>query len=114
MPKTTIMVSHRQIGFHWWPGAPEEVAYLAHPHRHLFLMVASFEVQHSDRQLEFHTVQTAIREQFKDVHDFGPRSCEDIARELGDALASMGMPPEWVEVYEDEEHGARVEWGELQ
>lgn len=110
MPKTTIMVTHRQVGFHFWSAAPPEVEYLRHPHRHLFLLIVCLEVGHEDRHYEFHTVQNQVRNTYAEVHDFGARSCETIARELGEHLSSLGMPPEWVECWEDEENGSRVEW----
>jgi len=111
--KTTVMVTHRVPGFHYWPGAPPEVSYLSHRHRHMFLIIASVVVSHSNREVEFHTLQNDVRRSFRDDgHDFGSRSCEMIARELASHLGSQGYVVSWVEAWEDGENGSRVELAE--
>lgn len=104
------MVTHRQVGFHCWPSAPDSRDYLRSDHRHLFLFVVACRVTHDDRDIEFHDLQDAVRRRYGDVVHFGPKSCEAIAKELATHLSSLGMPPVWVEVWEDEENGARVDF----
>lgn len=110
MVKSTVIVTHRTPGFHYWPGAAGDVSYLAHRHRHLFLMVVGWPVEHDDRDVEFHTAQKWIADSYKANHDFGAMSCEMIAKELWEKLILAGYPtPKWIEVWEDSECGARVE-----
>lgn len=109
--KTTVMVTHRQVGFHCWPDAPIERAYLRQVHRHLFLIIASVHVHHDNRDVEFHDLQDMVRDHYQEVHDFKSQSCETIARRLGDSLrVKHNLPVAWVEVWEDAEVGARVEF----
>jgi hypothetical protein len=107
--KTMVMVTHRVPGFHYWPGAPDEVSYLAHRHRHLFMVIVSVTVGHDNREVEFHTLQGDVRSQFSDNMDFGARSCEMIAKDLIGKLEASGYRVAWAEVWEDGENGARVE-----
>lgn len=107
---TQVVVTHRVSGFHYWPGAPDETSYLRHRHRHLFMLVVGFEVLGHNREVEFHAAQATIRGMYEDPHDFGSKSCEMIAKELGEWLGRVDMPPAFVEVWEDEENGARVEF----
>jgi hypothetical protein len=108
---TTVIVSHRVPGFHFWPSAPDEVSYLNNLHRHLFLILVAWKVTHNDRQVEFHTAQSWIRTLYSEPQNFGPKSCEMIAQDLNNELKSAGHPPPaWIEVWEDGESGARVEF----
>ena len=50
-------------GFHWYEGAPEEVAFLKHRHAHLFKWEVTIEVFHDDRELEFFMVRDVIRKE---------------------------------------------------
>jgi len=111
MADVSIMVTHRVHGFHYWSAAPDEVAYLRARHRHLFLIIVSWAVKHDDRDVEFHIAQQWIRDVFPSVMDFGSKSCEMIARDLHSDLVAADRPaPRWVEVWEDDENGARVEF----
>ncbi len=58
--RTTVWVRHEFIGFHMWPEAPEEVAYLALPHRHLFKVEVEVTVSHGNRQVEFHMLKQDV------------------------------------------------------
>lgn len=89
----TLHVSVNCFGAHRWPRAPEHRAYLREPHAHNFEISGAFEVQHDDRQLEFHDLQEEIstaltelagQEGTDPAHctDFGTLSCEGIARWL--------------------------------
>lgn len=113
MPAARIWVRVEAHGFHCWPEAPERRGYLRAPHRHLFVLTASCDVAHDDREVEFHDLQDAARDALQrlgsDHGAFGRASCEDIARAVGSALAGQFRRPFMVEVSEDGECGAVVE-----
>lgn len=48
-----VFVRFRFEGFHCWPDAPPEVAFLASRHRHVFHVEARARVTHDDRDREF-------------------------------------------------------------
>lgn len=112
MSTTEVMITLRIPGFHRWPDAGvanPDVHYLQARHRHLFLFKVAWMVSHDDRDVEFHTAQEWVRGCYNEVHEFGNRSCEMIAKELHHMLVEGGRPaPYWIEVWEDEECGARV------
>jgi len=115
----TVIATLRVIGFHSWPDAPAAVSYLAAPHRHEFLIRVEARVEDDNRQVEFHMLKReakiALDKAFSsapfdilaDEYDFGLRSCEMIAQEL---QAAMRDPVSAIEVWEDQECGARVEF----
>ncbi len=115
---TRVMIRFDVVGFHCWPDAKGPVEYLSAQHRHLFKFHLEVQVTHENRAIEFHTLKRAT---LATMHDhfhsergefqFGARSCEHIARELGNELcAQFGYEVRVVEVWEDGECGARVEW----
>lgn len=115
LPRARVIVTHRQVGFHAWPAAPKIVAYLAAQHRHLFTFRVECAVVHGDREIEFHMLQRALCScmrywmQGADPElQFGSMSCEMIAGELKRMLPDY--PVLAIEVWEDDECGARVEW----
>lgn len=113
-----IAVTVKVPGFHHWPDAPQEVAFLREQHRHIFTVKCIFEVKHDDRDLEFFIVQRHIRAALKECCvytskyeaelQFGPRSCEHIAVELHEVLARWGLHARVIEVWEDDENGALI------
>lgn len=113
-PICRVIVTLRRAGFHHWPGAPDNERHLADRHRHQFTFRAEFGVKHGDREVEFHAAQAMMIEALMlfewSVHgiEFGARSCEQIAVALHDALSAL--EPCAIEVWEDDEHGARLEW----
>lgn len=109
--KTTVIVTHQAAGFHCWPSAPEEVAYLRARHRHLFHFKVEVPVRHGDRDVEFHTLLERLKQILFFSYelcglefDFGELSCEHIAAKLLPLIDASA-----VEVWEDGECGARVE-----
>ena len=104
----TIWVRFTAEGWHHWPGAPEHRAYLGVSHRHLFHVRVEVPVSHDQRDIEFHDLLDTARELWGDGDHQG-RSCETLARELGEALVRL-LPVAWVEVEvsEDGEAGATV------
>lgn len=99
-------------GLHCWPDAPAHRTYLASDHRHLFHFEVSIEVMHDDREIEFHDLMDLCKDfvlMRLGPPDFGPKSCEHMARQLADYLRGRwpnryGM----VKVFEDGEAGAEV------
>ena len=107
--QSEVIVTHRVPGFHFWPGAEGDVSYLANRHRHQFLFVVAWDVTHDDRDIEFHTAQAWLRDTYQANADFGAKSCEMIAKDLAAKIAEAGHKhPSWIEVWEDEENGAKV------
>ena len=113
--KTTVIVKLAVEGIHNFPKAQEmfpTVGFLKYPHRHIFHIKASKEVLHDERDVEFIMFKRDINEwlqlQYHDdvegLLDFGGMSCEMIARNILEYFHC-----EWVEVWEDDENGARVE-----
>jgi hypothetical protein len=95
-------------GQHRWPDAPDVVAFLRHDHRHLFMVVVEWEVDHGDRAIEFFLAQQKVHELLlthwpvhRIVVDFGEMSCEDIAEQL---LLELRPSPRRVTVSEDGEN----------
>lgn len=105
----------RVPGVHCWPAAPEHVAHLRDPHRHLFVIRARKLVRAADdgRQIEFITFGVEIEQRLRasfppatgmpGAIDFGISACETIASWLliHFDLSRCG-------VWEDDENGAIV------
>ena len=110
--KTTVWVTLQVEGIHCWPRCPfEEVAFLRHPHRHMFHIKAWKAVHHDDRDVEFIMFKREIEQWIYDTYggeygacNFEDMSCEAIAKVLMD---HFGL--EKCEVSEDGENGALVE-----
>lgn len=106
----TIWATHRFVGWHSWPEAPNKRAYLASPHRHLFLVRVEVNVLHDDREIEFHDLGDAVAEGCAPYVRAGARSCETMARELRLFLLELWPGRDFcVEVSEDGEFGAKVQ-----
>jgi hypothetical protein len=69
-------------------------------------------VSNDDREVEFHDVRDAASALLDAIQgrggNFGPRSCEQIARELAGHLAGYYRREVMVSVWEDKEFGATV------
>jgi hypothetical protein len=72
----------------------------------------------SDREIEFHLLRVRMQDALATLYppglhgfEFEGRSCEMLAEELMVALERDpdSVPVAWCEVWEDREHGARVE-----
>lgn len=114
-----IQVRTSFVGIHFWANAPEEVAFLRHPHRHIFKISATCEVSHDDRELEFFMVRqhidTFIKGTFNAYHAnmpdilyLGPASCEMVATMVQTMLADVYSRPFSVTVREDDENAGIV------
>ena len=113
--KTTVIVKLAVDGCHNFPKAAElfpEVAFLADRHRHMFHFTVACGVTHSDRDKEFIMLKRDIIDYINGQYfdnstrtcEFGPRSCEMLAAEV-----LQKFDAQWVEVWEDQENGAKVE-----
>lgn len=116
--QTNIVVKFVLEGFHFWKDAPKEVAFLRDNHRHLFHFRLEKKVDHDDRDLEIILFGREVKEYLYKKYgqknddlsgsnifwlEFGPMSCEMIAREL---LNEFQL--EIAEVTEDFENGAII------
>ena len=114
MALTTIEATVRVPGLHHWPDAHQQRAYLASPHRHLFWFTVELATGHDDREVEWHDLAewvtravTLMADSIHNgLHDFGPRSCETLARQLAGQAAEAGLPVVRVSVSEDGEFTA--------
>jgi hypothetical protein len=102
-----IFVRFTAEGFHSWSGAPQHRTYLANLHRHLFYVEVRCNVTHDDREIEFHDLLDKAKELFKSI-DMSEKSCEQMARDLGNSLVQEYDRTFTVEVSEDNECGAKV------
>lgn len=113
--QTTIIIRLAVDGMHNFPKAAElfpEVAFLADRHRHMFHFIVAKRVFHDDRDVEFimfkRDILNYLTNQYSDAYtrtmEFGAQSCEMLAREILNQFDC-----EWVEVWEDNENGARIE-----
>lgn len=91
---------------HYWPDAPDHVAYLRHPHRHVFHGIAYATVSHTNREIEIITMKKTLENFCKSQYGGEPRtnSCEDIALELIGRFPFLTN----VTISEDGENGASV------
>lgn len=112
---TSIIVTFDIEGMHNFPNASQifpEVYFLENKHRHTFNFKLEKQVYHDNRDVEFimfkRDVIEFINEKYysniQRTHDFENMSCEMIAKEL---LISFDLLS--VEVWEDNENGARVQ-----
>lgn len=112
MGQKRVCATIRAVAFHHWPGAPDDVRYLASRHRHLLTVRCWVDVSHPDRDVEFHTLQRELRAALAGMYpsgqhgelELGARSCEHVAIDL---LARLPSAAE-VEVWEDDENGSVV------
>ena len=109
--RVTVLCELPIEGFHQWPNAIDEVKFLKHPHRHTFVVRMAFGVTHDDRDKEIFILRDMIR-RFIEKHygspaQFGPMSCESIARILLEQFRNMDAV--WCEVWEEKTGGARID-----
>lgn len=108
-----VQAEVRIPGIHFWSDAERiepAVGYLAHPHRHLFLIRAVKRI-YLDRQTEFIVLAERVRQALQSRYttrpdgamDFASHSCETIAEWLCDKLQLDSCT-----VLEDGENGSTV------
>lgn len=105
-----IFITDRFEALHQWHEAPDEVAYLRYPHRHVFHVQVMIAVTHSDRQVEFimakKTLSTILKTYY--ANKLSTFSCEQFAEDIGKFMVHNGYNVSQVEVSEDGENGALV------
>ncbi len=106
----TIYVTTSFQGFHCWPDAPEQVAFLRSKHRHIFNVRLEVEVKHGDRDVEFFMLKEEL-DNFLDKEiekDLGPCSCEQLASSIIAYFEKQRYSVYSCEVNEDNENGAII------
>ena len=91
-------------GYHCWPEAPDECAFLRSRHRHLFAVRMGVLVSHSNRQVEFISLAAKGRAWVESQYtggELGTCSCEMLAEEL---VEQFGLS--YCSVREDDGNGA--------
>jgi hypothetical protein len=110
--KRSIWVTFSKIGFHNYPVAPDEVAYLKDRHRHKFNFKVTIDVFSDDREIEFHMFLTKIESFFETKSlEVDNASCEMLAERLINSICQTydcTYRTVSVEVSEDGECGAIV------
>jgi hypothetical protein len=114
MPKTKkwVWVKFQKSGFHYYPGADEDVGYLASKHRHLFKFKVKVEVFHNDRDVEFHGLLNFCESLFDGkILDIDFKSCEMLCDDLHGHLISRYPDRDMViDISEDGECGSSIEY----
>lgn len=106
----SVTVSFAYEGIHCYPDAPEEVAFLRNPHRHIFHVYASLEVFHDDRDIEFILLKRELHRLVSSNMD--NKSCEMAAREIIEYLYYTYPARKCkVTVSEDNENSATISAG---
>lgn len=122
--KTTFEALHN-----WSTCCIDKVKFLKNSHRHIFGVVTEVQVTSQDREVEFfvlkNDVDAVIQNMILDANtsskmsmipDLGSMSCEMMASYIGTILIEsqfFGYNVKAVQVYEDWENGARVEFTKL-
>ena len=112
-----VWVTFQREGIHCFPAAATDpkladVAFLAHPHRHMFHFRISIDVYHDDRELEFIQFKRGLESLYVNtVLQLDYKSCEMIADDLYTQIADKYPNRDvWIEVSEDGENGCYVEY----
>jgi len=102
-----ISVTFTCKGFHRYPDAPDDVAYLKLEHRHLFKFKVSIQVFHDNRELEFHQFLNWLESLVGTTISVDHKSCEmisdDLAKTISDRYPNRFLQ---IEVWEDGECGS--------
>lgn len=109
---TFLDVRHQFQGYHMWPDAPDEVAFLRSLHRHVFHVRLRLKVS-ADREEEFFLVQRkmiecSVLKALPQLEKTPELSCESIAEIYFNFFYDRKYVVEEVEVTEDNENGAIV------
>lgn len=102
-------------GFHKWPDAPDEVAFLRDRHRHEFHVELTVSVDHDNRDVEFILLKRELDEfiQATLLDGRDTLSCEQMGVEIADHFSDVYGPGVTVDVSEDGENGAVVSDADL-
>jgi hypothetical protein len=111
--RTTVVAQFTIEGFHNWPEAPDNLAFLRDRHRHVFHVGVQVRVNHSDRDVEVISLGRAVKagliDHFGDPAELHEWSCEHLANWIWSVLFNrMALTPVRVTVLEDGENGAEA------
>lgn len=120
--KRQIWVTFRKEGIHCYPAAATDpllatgdeydVAFLAHPHRHIFHFRVCIDVMHSDRDIEFIQFKRWLEGMYSGgTLSLDHKSCEMMADDLYIKIAERYPEREvTIEVSEDGENGCFIQY----
>jgi hypothetical protein len=103
------------VGFHAWPLAPAQTAFLRNQHRHRFFISIDINVSKQfDREIEFFDAQERINKILCELYEggeVGEKSCETMATEIMTACECEfgALRIRRVEVSEDGENSGIIE-----
>jgi hypothetical protein len=109
--KKFIWVTFQREGIHSYPDAPNEVAYLRNPHRHMFHFRVELEVFHNEREIEFIMFKHQLEELYNYGWQLSDKSCETIAEEIEKFILiehAYSNRAYSITVSEDNENGATI------
>lgn len=105
-----IWVTTQFEGFHKYPDAPEEVAFLKNEHRHIFHVKIWISVEHNDRDIEFILFKRFINSIITETN-FNYKSCEMISDDIYEkVIDTYPQRSILIEVSEDGENGSYKEY----
>ena len=106
-----ICVTFQKPGFHRYPDAPEDVAYLKNVHRHLFKFQVCIEVEKRDRELEFHQFLNWLDSLYQDSLALDYKSCEMLSDDLAAHINTRYPTRQFdIEIWEDGECGSKASY----
>lgn len=117
--KRWIEVTFQREGIHKYPAALEDpnladVSFLGYPHRHMFHFRVRIAVTHNDRDIEFIQFKRWLEALYSGEQNclsLDYKSCEMIAEGLMNTInARYPGRAMVVQVFEDGENGAILEW----
>ena len=104
-----VYVTLQKEFIHQYKDAPEEVAYLRYPHRHIAHIMVQIEVYNNDREIEFIMLKHKLEEHLN-LTDLTNNSCETIADEILSFVQSEYDVNRDIEIVvsEDGENGCKL------
>ena len=121
--KRWIWVTFQKEGIHKYPAALEDpalatgdeydVSFLGYPHRHIFHFRVAITVTHNDRDIEFIQFKRWLEKLYAEkTLELDYKSCEMMSDDLFDKISEKypGRDVK-IEVSEDGENGALIEYG---
>lgn len=106
-----IWVTFQKEGFHKYPDAPDEVAFLRDLHRHIFHFKVWIEVHHDDREIEFILFKRYCIDLFEKTISAKFKSCEMLSNDLWERIHEKYPNRKiYIEVSEDGENGSYIEY----
>jgi len=115
----SIWVRFQREGIHCYPAAATDpnladVAFLAHPHRHIFHFEVRIAVVHNDRDIEFIQFKRWLEGMFDDkTLQLDHKSCEMISDDMFAMIAEKYPDRDVIiSVSEDNENGSMIQYNQ--